>query len=464
MHKLAVACLLTAATLSGCAVGPDYKRPEDPVVQLRQPAGFDNAKMERDWWGQFNDPTLNQLVNAALNSNHSLAAAKDRVQAAYALLADRRNDNLPKGDLGVDYSSSKAPVATAYDTRIKDEHFRTGASLSWELDLFGRIRRSVQMAEADAQASTASLRQVQVNMIAAVVSSYGDLRAAQQRVVVAQKNLANLKEVVKLTEFRFQNGSGSELDVSRTKAQYAGTEAELPPLQAQIERDMRQLEVLTGQTPGSLTTTLQLPAQLPAVNQPLHLGNLADLLRRRPDIQLAERHLASATASIGVATADLFPHVEMSGFLGFVSARGSQLTNSGSQAWSIAPSLSWPLFDLGSVEDRIDQSQYNADALLQDYRHTVLNALGETQNALTDYSHQQDQLRLLLEQENYSGKAQSLAQEQYRAGIISLLDVLDTERTKLAAEDAVVQAELGTYLGIVELYRSLGGGWEPEGA
>lgn len=233
----------------------------------------------------------------------------------------------------------------------------------------------------------------------------------------------------------------------------------MPPLRAQIKRALHHLQALTALTPTQMAA-LAVPKSIPAVNTALPIGNPRELLLRRPDIQQAERQLANATAQIGVATADLFPQVEMTGFLGFISSSGSNLGTSASQAWSITPTLKWQVLDYGSLQARVRAAEANTDVVLANYQQTVLSALEEASNALTTYDLDQQRFRFLLEQEKSSARAQALAQVRYKAGVIDLLDVLDTERTRLSAEDTVALGELQVYQGIAEIYRSLGGGWE----
>ncbi|OZG73318.1 hypothetical protein BTA51_11940 [Hahella sp. CCB-MM4] len=463
MQRLKLALTFSLSTsLIGCiTVGPDYQAPtpEDLTVDVPAQTVVSTNQLEIEWWQQFNDSDLNRLVQAALNGSPSINAAQARVKAARAVFDDTSDDLYPKGSVDFGYEAAKAPVAPSYDSRVKSDHFNTGVSAGWTLDLFGRVQRAIEAAEANAQSQESALRGVQVEIVAAVVKSYGELRAAQHRVQVAEANLENLHEVLKLTQLRFETGVGSELDVARTRAEYAGNQASIPPLQAQIQRSINRLLALTGQTPDQLAG-LVTPKKIPAINTALPIGNPSDLLQRRPDIQQAERELAAATAEIGVATADLFPQVEVSGFLGFISASGADLGSSTSKAWSIAPTLKWQVLDLASLRARVRVSEANTDLALASYQQAVLGALEETRNALVSYDLDQQRFRYLLEREKSSARAQALAQARYKAGVIDLLDVLDTERTRLSAEDAVAQAELQVFQGIAEIYRSLGGGWQ----
>jgi outer membrane protein, multidrug efflux system len=457
---------LVALSLAGCiTVGPDYQQPDAHSqtsafqADVTEPDRFDWVNTELDWWRQFNDPDLNQLVANTLMNNFSLAEAASRVKAANARLGDQRDDLYPKGFASIGYDSGKAPVSPRFKRRIKSDDFNAGTTATQTFDFFGRVQRAIEAAQAGAESEAASLRAIQVEIVAEVVRNYGKLRTSQQRFRVAQENLDNLARVVNLTQVKYNAGTGSELDVARIKSLFAENQAKLPALRASIKRAARHLDVLTGQLPGAMANLLQ-PTPLPAVNTELKLGNVGELILRRPDLQRTERQLAAATANIGFAEAELYPRVELNGFFGFFSASGADLLHADSRAWSLTPTLSWQVFDLASIHNRITAAAADSEGVLANYQGQLLTALEQTQDAFVTYSEDQNRLLLLLEQQRNSSRAQALAQAQYREGAIELLDVLDTERTKLAAEDAVILAENSVYQGIVEIYHNLGGGWD----
>ncbi len=463
--QLLTAPMLAPLLVACVTVGPEYQALDNTKEfaflerQVEKTEGVDWKATEKNWWKQFNDPALNQLVDQALQDNITLASAEARVRALQSILGDVSDDLYPKGAVSLDYEAGKALIAPEYNQRVKTERFETGIGLTQPLDFFGRIQRSIEAARANAQAEVESLRAVQVEIVAEVVSTYGDLRAAQQRLRVAEENLQNLAEVVRLTKAKFDAGTGSELDLARINSLYAGNQAALPPLRNRVNAAARRLEVLTGQVPGTLDA-LELAGTMPRVNTALQVGEVGKLLLRRPDLLQAERQVAAATARIGIAEAELYPRVEVNGFLGFFSATGADLIKSDSKAWSLTPTLTWQVFDMASIRNRIDTAEANLEGDLARYRLQLLSALEQTQTAFFNYGEQQQRLRHLLDRQKASIKAQTLAQAQYSEGVIELLDVLDTERTRLAAEDAVVQAENAVYRGIVNIYRNLGGGWE----
>lgn len=452
---------LLALTITGCAVGPDYRAPQPEPARLLQAehGGHDRSRFEAAWWRQFEDPTLDALVGEALDENRELRIAYARLRAARAIRDDISNDRLPTVTAGASADIGKAQQPGFSEERVNAERYDLGLDMAWELDLFGRIQRSLEASEAQAEAAEAELYQLQVSLIAELVDAYGQLRGAQLRERIARDNLANQRNSHELTEQLREAGVGSELDVLRADARLAATEASLPQLRAQQVRARNRIATLLGQRADQLSVDLS-PRELPAIAKPLPIGDPGELLRRRPDIRAAERQLAAATANVGVATADLFPRVSLSGFLGFIAGRGSQIGSSASQAWGVAPSISWAAFDLGSVRARLRGAEADADAALAGYEQQVLLALEESENAFSDYANAQQRLLSLIRQSTASRAAAQQAEIRYREGTADFLVLLDAERERLQAEDAQAQAEVEVYRSVVSLYKALGGGWD----
>lgn len=453
---------LVALSLSACmTVGPDYRAPEDktPVFSASQGIPVSDAPVERAWWQQFHDPVLNQLVSRAQENNHDIRIAMANFRAARAIFDDRDNDRFPVVASSAGYQRSKAQQPGVSETRHDIESYRAGFDMSWEVDLFGRVARSIEAARADADAANANLRAVQISIIAEVARTYGELRGNQVRLSVLQKNRDNQKQTLVITRSKRDAGIGTDLDVASASARLAATEAAIPPLRAGIERAKNRLAVLTGFRPGELPLTLS-EGELPELSQPIAIGKPEALLRRRPDVQRVERELAGATARVGIATADLFPRLSVTGFLGFLTGNGASLGDSATRAYSVAPSLSWPAFDLGSVRARLRAADADADAALARYQQTVLNALEETEDAFVDYGQQQQRLAYLKAQAAASRHATELARDRYQEGAVDFLVLLDAEREQLAAEDAVASARTSSYTSLVAIYKALGGGWE----
>ncbi|MHA6477354.1 efflux transporter outer membrane subunit [Stutzerimonas sp. KH-1] len=452
---------LLALTIAGCAVGPDYRAPQPEPARLLQAehGGHDRSRFEAAWWRQFEDPTLDALVGEALDENRELRIAYARLRAARAIRDDISNDHLPTVTAGASADIGKAQQPGFSEERVNAERYDLGLDMAWELDLFGRIQRSLEASEAQAEAAEAELYQLQVSLVAELVDAYGQLRGAQLRERIARDNLANQRNSHELTEQLREAGVGSELDVLRADARLAATEASLPQLRAQQVRARNRIATLLGQRADQLSVDLS-PRELPAIAKALPIGDPGELLRRRPDIRAAERQLAAATANVGVATADLFPRVSLSGFLGFIAGRGSQIGSSAAQAWGVAPSISWAAFDLGSVRARLRGAEADADAALAGYEQQVLLALEESENAFSDYANAQQRLLSLIRQSTASRAAAQQAEIRYREGTADFLVLLDAERERLQAEDAQAQAEVEVYRSVVSLYKALGGGWD----
>jgi multidrug efflux system outer membrane protein len=461
--KLFLPSLLVMA-LAACAVGPDYRAPQtlDANVTAAQDAKYySSQQFDAVWWQQFEDPTLNRLVDASLQGNRELRVAFARLKASRAIRDDVANDRFPVVTSRASSEIGKSQIPGQTTDRVNAERYDLGLDMAWEVDLFGRIQRQLEASDAQQGVAAADLQQLQVTLIAELADAYGQLRGAQLREKIALANLKNQQDSRGITRSLQEAGVGNQLDVVRADARLAAVEATVPQLQAEQVRARNRIATLLGQRPDQLAVDLS-PAQLPAIAKALPIGDPAQLLRRRPDIRSAERRLAAATAQIGVATADLFPRVSLSGFLGFTAARGSQIGSSAANAWGLGPSITWAAFNLGSVRAQIRAADADAEGALASYEQDVLLALEESENAFSDYAKRQQRLQALMRQSDSSRAAAALASIQYREGTADYLVLLDAERERLSAEDAQAQGETELYRGIVAIYKALGGGWQPE--
>jgi outer membrane protein, multidrug efflux system len=456
---------LLVLALAACAVGPDYKTPvtAPALVQSATQGNYDRSHIESVWWAQFDDPILNQLVSQSMTGNRDLRVSFARLQASRAIRDQVEYTQMPIITSGVSSQLGKSQVPGTTTKRVNTERYDAGLDMAWEIDLFGHIQRQIESADADQQAAEANLFQLQVSITAELVDAYGQLRGAQLRERIARDNLKNQQDSRTVTVNMRDAGTGNELDVVRADARLSAVEASVPQLQAEQVREKNRIATLLGERPESMKIDLN-PAKLPAIAKALPIGDPTQLLRHRPDVLAAERQLASATAQIGVNTADLFPRVSLTGFLGFTAARGSQIGSSAANAWALGPSITWPALDLRSVRARIRGANADADAALANYEQHVLLALEESENAFSDYNKRQQRLISLIKQSESSRKAADLAGIQYREGTADFLVLLDAERERLAAEDAQALAETELYRGIVAIYKALGGGWsgQPE--
>ncbi|HEY8548944.1 MAG TPA: efflux transporter outer membrane subunit [Vicinamibacterales bacterium] len=446
------------ALLAAACAPRQYTAPvtEPAALTRMDPAWFVTQEYDPLWWRQFNDPVLEDLQTRALEANHDIRIAVARVRQARAIFDDVQRDRYPAVTVGgsVDRREQVAPGFS--DEPVDTTTYSAGFDAFWEIDLFGRVRSAVRAAAAEAAAFEATLEDVRVTVAGEVARTYFELRGLQQQLAVAERSLVNQQETLRLTRVRRDLGAGHDQDVASAAARVAATEAELPAIRSAIAEREHRLAVLIGVRPGELKADLA-PRDYPPLAKALPLGDPSTLLRRRPDVRAAERRLAAASAREGIAAADLFPRITVSGFLGFIAGRGSDFGTSDSRAWAVTPALSWAGFDLGSARARLRGAEAAVTEAAAAYEQTVLRALEETENALAAYAAQQQRLVKLIDQARESARAANIARTRYREGVADFLELLDAERTQLQAEDAVAQAEAGVFVGVVSVYKALGG-------
>ena len=459
---LKIAALSAALALAGCAsVGPNYHAAKIAAPQLQ---GLDatqenNAQFQAAWWKQFNDPVLDALIQRAAANNLDLRIAVARLHESRALLSGSKAARLPTIDTDVNYTRSRGQQPGFSDQRSTTTTYQAGFDASWELDLFGGIRRSVEAAGADLGASEAALHDAQVSLLAEVARNYFELRGSQSRLDIAQRDIENQRQTLHLTEVRQQLGAGSEQDVASAKARLSAVQAQLPVLQTAVSAREFRLAVLLGERPGELDIDVS-PKSFTPIATTLPIGDAGDVLSRRPDVQMAEREYAAANARIGVAKADFFPHISLGGFLGFLSGRSNDFGSPSTRAWTLAPSISWPGLNVQRVRANLHASEARTDAAQANYQRTVLEAIEDIDNAVTGFNQQRIRVNHLIEQGTQSKRAADLARVRYQEGATGFLELLDAERTQLAAEDDLAQAEAAINTRAVALYKALGGGWQ----
>lgn len=475
----AVAAVVAAlAMLGGCAaVGPDYEAPKPAVDAsfLNVGAGSNTAEPTAadiaSFWRGFQDPTLNALVERALQVNGDVRIAQARLQEARA--SRREADSLGLPTVGVDAQAARA-VTPWYEAPTLSRSDRTGTAYdasfvaNWELDLFGRARRGRESAQAQLGASEASLAGAQTSVAAEVASNYLALRGLQQRFVVAESSLGTQRQSLDLTGARLDAGRGTQLDVARARTLVENTEATLPALQAAIDQTIFRLATLSAQPPRALRESLAVAAPLPGLPvtdlAALPIGTPEQWLARRPDIAAAERQLAASTANIGIARAELYPRISLSGLLGLAAGRFGDLGESDAARYSVGAGLSWTLLDFGAIRARIAASEARALQSLAQYELTLATALEETEGALTQFTRNTQRAARLAQAARSAQEAADLARLRFDAGVTDFLTVLDADREVLTARDASEQARSDTATSLVAVYRTLGGGWTPPAA
>ncbi|MEH6710753.1 MAG: efflux transporter outer membrane subunit [Paraglaciecola polaris] len=442
------------AALSACAVGPDYQAPTK-VENIALTNTYQQAAKLTNWWQAFGDEDLNHLIKIALDENRTLFQAQANVLRAYAIFRDSANDLMPKGTLDAGYQAAKNPTVLSSDNEAITRGYSTGANLTWDIDLFGKVRRAVEASLAEAEQADILWQDAQLQIISQVAASYGDYRGAQFRLKVAEQNLANLRQTRTIVRARFQAGFASELEIARIDAQVFQVEASVPQMRTLLARADATLSALLAKKPGQLALSNE--PDLPQLSQPVALVQGENYLRYRADVASSERALAASTARIGVATADLYPNVSVSGFLGFLSGPGLTLGGE-TKSWSVAPTLSWQAADLGSVKARIRQAEASSDIALAQFEQQVFDALADMQFSLQSYNFSRQQQQSTEYQWQASEKAMTIARQRFEAGSGEFLELLEAQRDALQSRDQLALLEQQSFNLLVDIYRAFGGG------
>ncbi|HLY09844.1 MAG TPA: efflux transporter outer membrane subunit [Planctomycetota bacterium] len=452
---------------AGCTAGRDYEPPKTPVSDSFEQAGTASGTTEDpvvvQWWKQFEDPILDRLIDRAIAGNRDVRTATALLRETRALYDLEKFDLVPTLTAAGGYTREleSSAVLPGIPRNARTFGFwNAGFDASWEFDLFGRIQRLTEAAAAEVGASEASRRDVLVTLLAEVARNYFEYRGLRYQLDVARRNLVNQEESLKFVTSRFDAGRGTELDVSRARAELQSTRALIPPIETDALRAKNRVAVLLGEAPTRFVLETPPPAPLGKLPPLIAIGRPEELLRRRPDIRQAERSLAAATARIGVATADLFPRLSFSGTFGPQSQTVPGLFHAGSAAYAFGPTLTWAALDLGRVESRIRAADAHADAELSRYEQTVLLALEDTENALFTVGRTRERRDALVEAVASSERAAALADARYQGGAVDYLALLDAQRTVLSFQLQLSESQTSTVTAFIALYKALGGGWQ----
>jgi len=462
-----------ALALAGCAaVGPDYRLPDQAAA--RRPAAaaafqqaadatlFAQAEPPGQWWRLYQDPRLDALVEQALAANADLRQAQASLERARAVVDEARAQGQPGVDVHASpaFGHSSGVQLLQPDARPQDQwSYSAGVGVSYQLDLFGQIRRAIEAAGDDAQAAQAAYDAARTTVAAETARAYADLCSAGMQLDSARQSVQVQRESVQAVQRLQAAGRGTALDVSRARSQLEQLQADLPPFEARQRTALYRLAALTGHAPGELPQDLLACAQPPRLAQAIPVGDGAALLRRRPDIRQAERALAGATARIGVATADLYPKVTL-GLSGASGGPASRFGDRGTFSWSAGPLISWTLPNTGAAQARIAQAEAATRGALAKFDATVLNALRETESALVTYARQLDRDASLRAAREQSALAAQQARQLFRAGKTDYLTVLDAERTLAGAQSALAASQAALSGDQIALFLALGGGWQ----
>ena len=456
-----------ALALSGCVVGPNYVSPapnapaQTPFASAASPA-FTGDEPDGQWWQLFRDPTLDALVREALTANTDLRVAEANLRRARAVLSESRAGRLPTTNISgsATYARQSGEALGLPGTSPTGDAYDVGLDVSYQLDLFGRIHRTIEASRADAEAVQAAFDLTRITVAAETTRAYADACSAGRQLAVAQESVRVQQETYDLTRRLLEGGRATMLESSQAGAQLDRTRATIPTLEAQRQTALYRLAVLTGRPPADFPREAATCAAPPALARTIPVGNGASLLARRPDIRQADRQLHAATARIGVATADLYPSISLGGSIGSTATAPGNLGHSDAFRFSVGPLISWSFPNIAVARARIREARADADAALASYDGTWLNALQETESALTRYARELDRLDSLRRAHGQAAEALRIARLRYQAGRESLQIVLDAQGALAAVDAEVAQSEAALSDDLVTLFLALGGGWQ----
>ena len=411
------------------------------------------------WWKSFQDTKLDSLIALAVDRNYSVAMAINRIAAARANLWAERGNFFPSIGLNAGWTRQETSGNTSSLPQSTEHYYDAAVSMSWEIDVFGSIRKRVKAQKENFAASKEEYAAVMVSMAAEVASAYINLRELQQELEVVNKNVASQEEVLKITEVRYNTGLVAKLDVAQAKSVLYSTKASIPQLEAGINQYITTLAVLLGMYPQEIRPVLEITGTLPDYMEPLVVCMPVDLLLRRPDIRGAERSVNAQAALLGASKSDWLPKVFLKGSFGYAARDLNDLVKSKSMTYEIAPSLSWTIFSGGQLINATRLAKAQLDESINQFNQTVLTAVQETDNAMNSYRNSIKQIVALREVRNQGVETLKLSLELYKQGLSPFQNVLDAQRSLLSYENQLVQAQGSSLLQLINLYKALGGGW-----
>ena len=462
------ALLLTLLILcSGClTVGPDYKVPEKELPEgwkAKAESGLNAASSSPDllssWWTVFNDPVLNGLIEKARINNLDLRQAEARIRQARAQKGAARADLFPSLSAGA--SASRTHTREDEGESKTQDLFSNALDASWELDLFGKKRRSLEASEASLQASEEDCNDILVTLFADVALNYVEMRSLEQRIILSEESLKTQAETCDIARWRHEAGLTTQLDTDQAVLSLEQTRAEIPALQTSLAQTRNRIAILLGQAPGALDKELNGKQTIPYASENIAVGVPADVLRQRPDVRRAERRLAAQTAKIGVAKAELYPDFSLAGSIGLESLKLGDLYSGGTESARAAANAAWSLFDFGRIRKNIEVQTALQEEALGFYEAAILTALEDVENALASYGNEQIRQRSLKISVRAAESAFTLARDQYSSGLVDFQSVLETQRSLISARSQLVVSNANMAGNVIRLYKALGGGWSP---
>lgn len=459
-------------SLGGCVMGPDFKTPETPLAAhwANTPSqsghsGTVESPVDMRWWDSFGDAQLSALVREAQTHNFDLQMAASRLEQSRAMRRQVAADTLPAVDGSAGYSRSRNSQRGLNDPSGKEGKqafnlWNGGLGISWEADLWGRVKRSVEVADASVQMAEEDRHAVQLLVIVQTAQDYIELRSTQQGLAVVEQNLHIAQRSLELTRLQLKEGVATDLEVSEAAAQVAEIQARLAPLQQHSAQLINALSLLLAREPRALQAQLSTPANVPSYTATVPIGLPSELAERRPDIRRAQAQLHAATAAIGVAEADFYPRITLSGNMGFQALQLSDLGSWGSRSFAFGPGLSVPLFEGGRLKGALQLQEGRQQEAGIGFQKTVLRAWHEVDDALVAYQANQRRRDSLLQAVAYNQRALDSVHQQYTQGTVDFLNVLTVQNALLANQAALVDSTAQVSLSLVDLYGALGGGWQ----
>ena len=456
----------------GCkVVGPDYTPPALATPDAWSQTVAAEMASEKPqllaWWSYFRDPKLEELIQRAGDSNLTLQQAGSRIRESRARYGVTRRALQPNIDASGLYSRSRASENLPPFNLIPNETLESegtniwsvGVDMIWELDVFGRVRRSIESSDAAWQSSLEDYRDILVSLLAEVARNYVEARTLQQRIAYAEENIRLQKETLELARARYESGLAGKLDPTQAESNLASTEAALPPLWQAFNLTLNRLAVLLGEQPGSLHDELSAPGAIPPPPSEMAVGIPANLLRQRPDLRRAERDIASQTARIGMATAELYPRFGLSGSFFLEGTKFTDLGDISSGSWALTPFFRVNLFNRNRIRDKIKIEEERTGQLLLEYEKTLLRALEEVENSTISYREERLRRDALRRAAEASKQAVELVETLYTSGLTEFQNVLDSQRSLFLQQDQLAASEGAVTRNVIALYKALGGGW-----
>ncbi|MDO7843678.1 efflux transporter outer membrane subunit [Sphingomonas immobilis] len=456
---------LSALALSACAVGPNYvastptPKQAGPFIGTASTA-VTAAAPDDSWWRLYNDPVLDGLVADALKANTDIRVAVARLDAARASLKGARNDLLPQTQLSAQPGYGRLPAIQSFGSQRETEQLTLGLNVSYELDLAGRVRRNIEAAKGDVSAAAGDADAVRVAIVAQTIRAYVDAGAAAERLAVAKRIVDLLDRSTTVTGKRVDAGRSEKLDLIRITTLRDQRAAAVPQIEAERQAALFRLATLTGRAPQELPAEAGARGDAPHIDQPIPVGDGRILLARRPDVRAAERRLAAATARIGVATADLYPRISLGGSVGSTGNSFSDVFGGGPFRWLVGSLINWSFPNTSAARARIAGAEADSRGALAAFDGTVLQALEETETALSNYSHEIARRQALVAARDGAERAAKVTRARQREGTIDFLTVLDAERTAADADADLAASDARIAAAQVDLFRSLGGSWQ----